>query len=151
MEQWIACYNGQGNSRDEAYALAIDGLGNVYVTGESSGTGWSIYTTIKYIQTPVPSVIPNAYKLEQNYPNPFNLSTTIRYSLPQAGYVTLKMFNVLGQQVATLANGEQSAGDYEVQWNAMNLPSGVYFCRFSVASYLRVGEFTETKKLVLIK
>lgn len=151
VEQWIACYNGQGNSRDEAYALAIDGLGNVYVTGESSGTGWSIYTTIKYIQTPVPSVIPNAYKLEQNYPNPFNLSTTIRYSLPQAGYVTLKMFNVLGQQVATLANGEQSAGDYEVQWNAMNLPSGVYFCRFSVASYLRVGEFTETKKLVLIK
>jgi hypothetical protein len=89
--------------------------------------------------------IPKAYSLESNYPNPFNPTTTISYALPRQSMVRLKVFNILGQEVSTLVNGVQSAGEKEVQFNAVNLPSGVYFYR------LEAGTFTSIKKLVLIK
>jgi len=85
------------------------------------------------------------YVLYQNYPNPFNPSTTIRYELPKASYVTLKIYNVLGQEVATLVNEEKPAGNYEVNFNASNLSSGVYFYK------IKAGSYVETKKMNLIK
>ena len=85
------------------------------------------------------------FELNQNYPNPFNPNTTIKYSIPNAGMVTLKVFDVLGKEVTTLVNEEKSAGSYSVNFNAANLPSGVYFyC-------LKSGGFVETKKLLLLK
>ncbi len=90
---------------------------------------------------------PNAKKifLEQNYPNPFNPNTTIKYSIPNAGIVSVKVFDVLGKEVAELVNEIKSAGSYSVDFNASNLPSGVYFyC-------LKSGGFVESKKLILIK
>ena len=83
--------------------------------------------------------------LEQNYPNPFNPSTTIRYGLPSRSNVTLTVFNTLGQQVATLIQGEQQAGYHEVKWDASSLASGVYICR------LMAGDFMQTKRLLLLK
>ena len=85
------------------------------------------------------------YSLAQNYPNPFNPATVISYQLATAGKVTLKIFDVLGKEVTTLVNEEKSAGSYSVKFNAVNLPSGVYFyC-------LKSGGFVETKKLLLLK
>jgi predicted acyl esterase len=89
--------------------------------------------------------IPEDYVLLQNYPNPFNPSTTIEFSLPRASNVTLKVFNVLGEVVATLVNEELNVGTYTTQWNATSATSGVYFYR------LQARDFVETKKLLLLK
>lgn len=91
------------------------------------------------------SNVPSAFNIEQNYPNPFNPSTTIRFSIPTNTRLSLKVYNTLGQEVATLADGEFGAGTYSVQWNASGFASGVYFYR------LQAGNFAETKKLMLLK
>ena len=85
------------------------------------------------------------FKLSQNYPNPFNPSTIISYQLPKAGNVTLKVYDVLGKEVATLVDEYRNAGSYEVELNAEHLTSGVYFYQ------LKAGDFVETKKMILIK
>ncbi len=89
--------------------------------------------------------LPLAYKLEQNYPNPFNPLTVIRYQLSGKSNVNLKVYDVLGREVATLVDDVQSAGEKSVWWNASNYSSGIYFYR------LHAGSFVETKKLVLVR
>ncbi|MCW8817296.1 MAG: T9SS type A sorting domain-containing protein [Ignavibacteriaceae bacterium] len=89
--------------------------------------------------------LPNEYALEQNYPNPFNPSTTIKYSVPNAENVQLKVYDVIGNEVATLVNETKSPGSYEVPFNASQLSSGVYI--YSI----RAGNFVETKKMILMK
>jgi hypothetical protein len=91
------------------------------------------------------NLVPMKYSLEQNYPNPFNPSTVIKYSIPKAQVVTLKIFNVLGQEVATLINKQQIAGNYEVSFNASKLSSGVYIYQ------LNAGSFSYSKKMMLLK
>jgi competence transcription factor ComK len=88
---------------------------------------------------------PLGFKLFQNYPNPFNPTTTIKYDLPKQAHVTLKVYNILGQKVATLLNGVKQAGSYEVNFNASNLSSGIYFYR------LKTGQNILTKKMILLK
>lgn len=85
------------------------------------------------------------YRLDQNYPNPFNPSTTIRFSVLQTGHVTLKVYNAIGAEVATLLSEEVAGGSHEIIWNAGDLPSGIYFYRLSA------GGFVETKRLILMK
>lgn len=89
--------------------------------------------------------IPEVYSLDQNYPNPFNPSTSIRFSIPEQTNVSLKIFNSIGQEVASLINGELAAGNHEVNFNASKLSSGVYFYRIDTPA------FTSTKKMILIK
>ena len=89
--------------------------------------------------------VPANYALVQNYPNPFNPTTNIRFTLPVSGFMSLKIYDVLGREVAILVNEEQRAGSYEVRWNAIGFSSGVYFYR------LQSGEFVQTKKLLLMK
>ncbi|MCL4278681.1 MAG: T9SS type A sorting domain-containing protein, partial [Ignavibacteriaceae bacterium] len=98
------------------------------------------------------NINPSLFILYQNYPNPFNPSTTIRYSIPVSRnsskgetFVTLKVYDVLGNEITTLINEEKSAGNYEIQFDATDIPSGVYFYT------LRTEEFTQTRKLVLLK
>lgn len=88
---------------------------------------------------------PLTHKLEQNYPNPFNPSTTISYTIPASSFVTLKVFDILGNEIRSMVNEEMSAGNYEVEFNAANLPSGIYFYR------LQTTNFIETRKMVLMK
>jgi photosystem II stability/assembly factor-like uncharacterized protein len=85
------------------------------------------------------------FNLSQNYPNPFNPSTTIKYSLTQAERVTLSIYDLLGREVVKVTDEEKPAGEYETTWNASAYPSGVYFLR------MQAGQFSETKKIVLMK
>lgn len=85
------------------------------------------------------------YILNQNYPNPFNPSASIKYQIPEMSFVTVKVYDVLGNEISTLVNEEKQMGRYEVEFNAVNLPSGVYFYR------LQAGDFIETKKMILMK
>ncbi len=89
--------------------------------------------------------IPQKFSLSQNYPNPFNPTTVISYSVPEKSEVTLKVFNLLGQEVATLVNSVQNVGAHEVNFNASNLSSGIYFYT------IKAGSFTSTRKMMLIK
>ena len=91
------------------------------------------------------SDIPNQFELQQNYPNPLNPTTVIRYQLPVASYVTLTVYNMLGQEVATLVNGMQEAGYKSVEYDASKMPSGVYF------SKLTAGSFSQVRKMLLTK
>lgn len=88
---------------------------------------------------------PSEFVLEQNYPNPFNPSTTIRFEIPEDSRITLKIFNILGEEVRTLVDADLKAGQHEYQFNSTNLASGIYF--FSI----RTDSFTQTKKMVLIR
>ena len=88
---------------------------------------------------------PKEFKLEQNFPNPFNPTTKIQYQLPQDSRVTLKVYDILGSEVATLVNEEQEAGYKEVQFNGNNIASGMYVYR------LQAGDFISTKKMMLLK
>ncbi|MCC6395777.1 MAG: T9SS type A sorting domain-containing protein, partial [Bacteroidetes bacterium] len=93
----------------------------------------------------VGSGVPGAYELSQNYPNPFNPSTQIAFALPEAQTVRLSVFNSLGQQIATLADGTYQAGEYRVTFDATGLPSGMYFYR------AEAGSFSAVRKMVLMK
>ena len=89
--------------------------------------------------------IPEQFILSQNYPNPFNPTTTIGYQLPISGYSTLKVYNLLGQEVATIFEGIQSAGNYSVTFDASGLTGGIYLYQ------LKAGNFVENKKFILLK
>jgi hypothetical protein len=93
--------------------------------------------------------IPDRFGLSQNYPDPFNPTTTIRYELPQAAHVTLKIYNVLGQEVATLVDGLQDAGYRSIVWNAANVSSGVYFYRITAVA--GTTTFTDVRKMLVVK
>jgi hypothetical protein len=91
------------------------------------------------------SQIPKEYKLEQNYPNPFNPETNISFDLPKTGFVTLKIYDILGKEIVTLVNGMKNAGSYTIDFDASSLTSGVYFYR------LESNGFTATKNMILGK
>nr|HMS65109.1 SBBP repeat-containing protein [Ignavibacteria bacterium] len=158
-EKWKIRYDGGfTNRRDEPIALALDPVGNVIVTGISSrGTNFEDYATIKYSQTvgvnQISSNTPERFSLSQNYPNPFNPSTNLEFGISNLGFVSLKVYNSLGNEVKTLVNEVKPAGIYEVEFNAGDLPSGVYFYKLVVSpsNSLTAGEFSETKKMNLIK
>ena len=88
---------------------------------------------------------PTTFALEQNYPNPFNPSTTISFALPATAQVVIRIFNVLGAEVATLVEGQRSAGVHHAIFDARGLPSGVYLCR------MQAGDFTASRKLLLVR
>jgi len=91
------------------------------------------------------TILPKDQKLLQNYPNPFNPATTIQYQVPERSVITIKVYDVLGNEITTLINEEKLAGSYEVEFDATELPSGIYFYR------LQADSFVETKKMVFIK
>jgi hypothetical protein len=89
--------------------------------------------------------LPLVFALRQNYPNPFNPSTTIRYELPEAAYVAITIYNMLGQRVTMLVDEQQSAGFHQVKFDASGIASGIYFYR------MQAGTYTATKKLLLLR
>jgi hypothetical protein len=91
------------------------------------------------------NIIVDYFKLEQNYPNPFNPITTINYSIPSGSFVQLVVYNSIGQEIANLVNETIESGNHSVEFDASNLPSGIYFYK------LQAGSFVETKKMILLK
>lgn len=141
----IAFINGKGNSVNISEYSFIDKpavLGNYsYRLKQVDFDGTIDYSGIVEVNMTAPS----SFMLNQNFPNPFNPATTIRYSVPQASKVTVKVYDMLGKEVASLVNETKQAGNYEVVFNASQLSSGVYFYK------MQAGSFTDTKKLTLIK
>jgi len=104
------------------------------------------------IKQPDENII-EGFKLYENYPNPFNPSTKISYQLPVASHVTLKVYDVLGNEIASLVDEYKSEGKYEIEFNASNLASGIYFYQLKT-DQSNVGQarnFTETKKMILMR
>ena len=96
--------------------------------------------------------VPLEFTLEQNYPNPFNPSTVIKYTIPENGFITLDVYNLLGEKVASLINGVHDAGRYEISFDASNLPAGRQGLASGIYVYsLRSGSFNSVKKMLLMK
>jgi hypothetical protein len=115
-------------------------------------TGWVVINVLPPILSVENDDTQFYYEVFQNYPNPFNPSTTIKYQIPELNFVTLKIYDVLGNEITALGNEitalvneEKSIGNYEVEFNATGLPSGIYFYQ------LKAGDFIQTKKMILLK
>lgn len=139
-----ATFTGVYGSRYSFFSLATDNAGNSEPTKQSPDAS----TTITAVGD-LSNGMPKQFALYQNYPNPFNPMTVIKYDLPRIAHATLKIYNVLGQEVLTLIDGMESPGTKSVSFDAANLASGVYFYRL-IAESDNVG-FTQVKKMVLIK
>lgn len=147
---------------DEALAIAIDSLGNTYLTGLAESNDFpmvnpldSTYngngdifvakfgnlTDINNDNNPMPSI----FSLSQNYPNPFNAQTTIAYSISRRSEVAMDIFDILGRKIACLSEGVKESGSYQAIWDARGFSSGIYFYR------LRAGDYQETKRMTLLK
>jgi hypothetical protein len=115
-------------------------------TGSEATTKTEIYADDSYtVNVNIDVNLPSSYSLDQNYPNPFNPSTTFRFSIANDEWVTLSLFNAIGQRVNTLINRDMKAGKYEFSFNLSRLSSGIYFYR------LDAGNYSAVKKLVLMK
>jgi photosystem II stability/assembly factor-like uncharacterized protein len=115
---------------------------------EIMNDGWTYWRdTVSQVVTGIEdeSLTPINYSISQNYPNPFNPSTTIDYSIPKSSFVNLSVYDILGRRVSTLVNEEKTVGSYKVNFNEINLPSGIYFYK------IMAGSFVQTKKMVLMK
>lgn len=140
----VAVNNGTSSN---PFTLTAPGPGNYTVNaGHAGPLRWdsaSISITVTDVgENPSNPIV---YKLYDNYPNPFNPSTILRYSIPEASFTTIKIFDALGNEVSSLVNETKTAGTYEVEFNATDLSSGIYYYT------LQAGSFTQTKKMILIK
>jgi hypothetical protein len=149
LPDWIMRYNGPANYIDKSVSIAVDNEGNVFVTGTSAGIETDDYATIKYSQStgiePTYNQVTQRFTLSPNYPNPFNPVTHIEFQIPKTELVSLKIYSVLGQEIATLIDQPLAAGQHQVRWDAGNIPSGIYFYR------LTNGKYDVVKKMLLIK
>ena len=100
----------------------------------------------------ISNIVPDKYDLKQNYPNPFNPETTIEFDLKISGFVTLKVYDIMGREVALLVNEKLPEGTFRKNFNSSNLPSGVYFYKINVSSENNSSlHFSETKRMILMK
>jgi len=131
-----------GMTTSSTLGIAVNDSGVVFVGTLNGQVYRSAQPTVSMVDH---SEHPREFVLYQNYPNPFNPSTTIRFTIPDSRFTSLRIYNLLGEEVATLVNEVKQAGQYEVKWDAEGLASGVYLYR------LEAGEFRETKRMVLMR
>jgi len=134
-----------GNHRVVYFGFAFEQFNDVAIADTLVKRSVKWLTDGIVLDNPVEGPVPSSYTLEQNYPNPFNPATTIAYSIPQESQVSLKIYDVMGREVVELVSGKQTAGSYNVEFDASSLASGTYFYK------LTAGEFISVKKMVLLK
>jgi len=149
VAQWVQT---NGPCGGQVYSFAVSGT-NLFV-GTAYAAVWrrplsEMITSVERLSANVPL----HFSLAQNYPNPFNPTTNFEFGISDLGFVSLKVFDVLGREVATLVNEERQPGIYRVTWDASKMPSGVYFytLRAGDASTRSARGFVETKKMILTK
>jgi hypothetical protein len=134
---------------DEVTITTTDQAKLQFYFGSSTASVWIDDITI--VDTPLttgidePLAAKGTVSVLQNYPNPFNTTTTIKYKVTEPGFISLKVFDMMGTEVTSLVNEQKAAGEYSVEWNAAGLESGIYFCQ------LQAGTLKDTKKLILQK
>lgn len=147
-------YDAQGRLVSVTYndsmsiTYTYDAAGNILSVETAPDTG-TVHTD------PNPEHLPESFALQQNYPNPFNPGTQIDYQLPEQGVVNLTIFNLLGERIRTLVNGEKPAGYHQIRWKGVDadgkrVTSGIYFYRLTVKTQGR-RSFTATEKMVLLR
>ena len=147
---WSVLYESNLSGNDNAKIVKCDNNGNVYVSGHATGSVSGLdYLTVKYSQpigiTPISTEVPEGFSLGQNYPNPFNPVTNIGLRIARFGYISLKVFDITGKEIAVLVNENLNAGTYNVDFDASQLASGTYFYRMETAG------FSEVKKMIVVK
>jgi hypothetical protein len=148
---WTAAHDSPAGTVETPMAIALDRAGNVLVGGTAEHSNIANTIAVKKFTRVTTSVeegpegIATGYSLAQNYPNPFNPTTTIRFAILRSGHVEMKVYDLLGREVATLVNETLRAGNHVARWNAAGVPSGVYFCTMTAGAY--VGN----RKLVVLK
>jgi hypothetical protein len=147
---WSSFSSSFGNSGTPSAKL-ITSAGEPFVGLSGNGNTRVISGFLTFSQTQItglknePGLIPIVWKLEQNFPNPFNPSTTINYQISKPGLVTLKIYDILGREIATLINENKVAGFYEINFDASKLASGIYIYQ------LKSNNFVSSKKMILLK
>ncbi len=146
---FVKFIQGKGNSTEKNNYQASDNLEELIYNGiieyrlkQIDFDGSYTYSNTQSVEV---DLVPVKYSLSQNFPNPFNPSTKIKYTLPEKTMVVIKVYDVLGKEVAELIKGVKEAGDYEIEFKANNLQSGIYFYR------VEAGNFVQTKKMILLK
>lgn len=147
---WDVLYESNFSGNDNAVMVKCNDDGSVIVSGYATGSlsGYD-FVTVKYSQpigiTPIGTEVPSDFSIGQNYPNPFNPVTNIKFQIARTGFVSLKVFDVTGKEAAILVNQVLTPGTYNVDFDALHLASGTYFYR------IEAGEFTQVKKMILVK
>ena len=147
--QWIKTIGGSGT--DWAYSVLQTTNGGYVLAGERAylmprgSDFWVVKLNADPSGIEEINTAANTFKLFQNYPNPFNPMTTIEFYLPVTNHVTLKIYNILGEEVSTLFSGQLFSGDHKFEWFARNYSSGIYYYQF------QAGDYQETKKMILLK
>ena len=147
---WTKNYFSSIISEDFIYDISLDNGNNIFVTGISIGQGSSFdFATIKYSQTTgilhVSDIVPENFSLYQNYPNPFNPSTNLEFGISKPEFVSLRVYDLLGNEIVTLVNEALPSGSYKIKFDGSGLSSGIYFYK------MNAGEFTSIKKMIFLK
>ena len=144
--QLFGIYGGQNEINRLISIDPTTGVGDtIGSTGVRGITGLAVEDTVVGIADDTKETLPTVYALRQNYPNPFNPTTTIEFDLPKTSEVSLKVFNILGEEVATLLSASLHSGSYTYEWDASGLASGVYLYRLEAEGYV------QTRKMILMK
>jgi hypothetical protein len=137
-QNWIKRNDNLSNSNISIVNITYEGL--LYAVTDNG-----LFVSSNNVTSVSKNDIPTQFLLQQNYPNPFNPKTTINFSIPQAGFVTIKIYDILGKEIATLINENKNAGYYKVNFDASSLTSGVYIYRITS------NNFVQSKKMLLMK
>jgi hypothetical protein len=145
MPPWPIAPNGEGPTLELVDPMEDNSIAQNWTASEDiGGTPGKVNSILSKIRLDNNN-LPQAYFLYNNYPNPFNPTTVISWQIPGESQVDLTIYNILGEKLATLVSEKQKAGQYKIEFNAANLPSGIYFYR------LHAGDYQQVKKMVVIK